>query len=81
MQLFRRALARPSALALVLGTFLSLFITLPAAYGHLIVDQKGTISPVAGSGALKMTEYTVSTVAILAGGFWFAQRTWDAISA
>jgi len=35
----------------------------------------------AGSGALKMTEYTVSAVAILAGVFWFAQRTWDAISA
>jgi hydrogenase/urease accessory protein HupE len=44
MQLLRRALARPSALALVLGTFLGLFITLPAAYGHLIVDQKGTIN-------------------------------------
>jgi len=35
----------------------------------------------AGSGALEMTEYTVSAVAILAGVFWFAQRTWDAISA
>ncbi|NBT79680.1 MAG: hypothetical protein EBT04_14795, partial [Betaproteobacteria bacterium] len=44
MHLLRRALARPSALALVLGTFLGLFIALPAAHAHLIVDQKGTIN-------------------------------------
>jgi hypothetical protein len=39
------------------------------------------ISRAAGSGALTLTERTVSTVAILAGIFWFAQRTWDAINA
>jgi len=39
------------------------------------------ISRAAGPDTLKLTERTVSTVAILAGIFWFAQRTWDAISA
>ena len=35
----------------------------------------------AGPKVLTMTERTVATVAILAGVFWFAQRTWEAISA